>query len=55
MMKIIRIKIVSSIKNERNHFLGSLVYSTTKRNDIKSCPIIDGQQRLKTIMILLIH
>ena len=43
--------IVSSIKNERNHFLGSLVYSTTKRNDIKSCPIIDGQQRLTTIMI----
>ncbi len=45
--------IVSSIKNERNHFLGSLVYSTTKRNDIKSCPIIDGQQRLTTIMLLL--
>ena len=45
--------IVSSIKNEKNHFLGSLVYSTTKRNDIKSCPIIDGQQRLTTIMLLL--
>lgn len=45
--------IVSSIKNEKNHFLGSLVYSTTKRSDIKSCPIIDGQQRLTTIMLLL--
>ena len=33
--------------------MGSLVYSTTKRNDIKSCPIIDGQQRLTTIMLLL--
>lgn len=45
--------IITSIKLNKNHFIGSLVYSTTKRNDIKSCPIIDGQQRLTTIMLLL--
>ncbi len=45
--------ILSSIKNKRNHFIGSIVYSTTKRDDIKVCPIIDGQQRLTTVMLLL--
>lgn len=45
--------IINSIKLEKNHFLGSLVYSVSKRDDIKSCPIIDGQQRLTTIMLLL--
>lgn len=45
--------IIASIKNNRNHYLGSLVYSETKKGDIKSCPIIDGQQRLTTIMLLL--
>ena len=45
--------ILNSIKLNKNHFLGSLVYSVSKRNDIKSCPIIDGQQRLTTIMLLL--
>lgn len=45
--------IINSIKLDKNHFLGSLVYSTTKRNDIKSCPVIDGQQRLTTVMLLL--
>ena len=45
--------IINSIKLDKNHFLGSLVYSTTRRNDIKSCPVIDGQQRLTTVMLLL--
>ena len=46
--------ILNSIKLERNHFLGSLVYSKpSKRSDIKCCPIIDGQQRLTTVMLLL--
>lgn len=45
--------IINSVKYNKNHFLGSLVYSITRRSDIKSCPIIDGQQRLTTIMLLL--
>ncbi len=45
--------ILNSVKFDRNHFLGSLVYSVSKRNDIRSWPIIDGQQRLTTIMLLL--
>ncbi len=45
--------IVNSVKQNKNHFLGSLVYSITKRDDIRSCPVIDGQQRLTTIMLLL--
>ena len=45
--------IINSIKNERPHFLGSLIYFVSKRDDIKQCFIIDGQQRLTTVMVLL--
>lgn len=49
--------IIYSIKNNRNHYIGSLVYVNLKKNensdDIKICSIIDGQQRLTTVMLLL--
>lgn len=45
--------ILNSVKQDKNHFIGSIVYSTTKKEDIKICPIIDGQQRLTTVMLLL--
>jgi uncharacterized protein with ParB-like and HNH nuclease domain len=49
--------IIYSIKNNRNHYIGSLVYVNLKKSgnsdDIKICSIIDGQQRLTTVMLLL--
>lgn len=45
--------IIDSIKKNRNHYLGSLVYSEKTENNFSFCPIIDGQQRLTTVILLL--
>ena len=45
--------IIDSIKKGRNHYLGSLVYSEKTENSFSFCPIIDGQQRLTTVILLL--
>ncbi len=45
--------IIDSIRKGRNHYLGSLVYSEKTENNFSFCPIIDGQQRLTTVILLL--
>lgn len=45
--------IIDSIKKRRNHYLGSLVYSENTEDNFSFCPIIDGQQRLTTVILLL--
>lgn len=49
--------IISSVKNNYKHYLGSLVYSEKEVIDdgrvFKFCQIIDGQQRLTTSILLL--
>ena len=45
--------IIDSIKKNRNHYLGSLVYSESTRDNFTFCQIIDGQQRLTTVILLL--
>ena len=45
--------IIDSIKKGRNHYLGSLVYSEKTKNNFSFCSIIDGQQRLTTVILLL--
>ena len=45
--------IVDSIKKNRNHYLGSIVYSEKTEDNFSFCPIIDGQQRLTTVILLL--
>lgn len=45
--------IMDSIKKGRNHYLGSLVYFEKTENNFSFCPIIDGQQRVTTVILLL--
>ena len=45
--------IIDSVKKGRNHYLGSLVYSEKTEDNFSFCPIIDGQQRLTTVILLL--
>lgn len=49
--------IVACIKEKRKHYLGSLVYSEKESTDdgesFTFCQIIDGQQRLTTVILLL--
>ncbi len=45
--------IIDSIKKGKHHYLGSLVYSEKTENNFSFCPIIDGQQRLTTVILLL--
>ncbi len=49
--------IITSIKQKRKHYLGSLVYSEKESTDdgesFTFCQIIDGQQRLTTVILLL--
>lgn len=45
--------IIDSVKKGRNHYLGSIVYSEKTDDNFSFCPIIDGQQRLTTVILLL--
>lgn len=45
--------ILDAVNHQKNHFIGSLVYSMTKKGDLKCGTIVDGQQRLTTVMLLL--
>ena len=45
--------IIDSVKKGRNHYLGSLVYSEKTEDNFSFCTIIDGQQRLTTVILLL--
>ncbi|WP_146202175.1 DUF262 domain-containing protein [Clostridium perfringens] len=45
--------IYSAIESKNNHFIGTIVFNSERKDDDKVLEVIDGQQRLTTIMITL--
>lgn len=39
--------------DDKKHYIGSIVYASTESKDVDECLVIDGQQRITTVILLL--